>query len=310
LNLLIVIIGPTASGKTNLAVKLADRYNSEIISADSRQVYRGLDIGTGKDLHEYNLGNKSINYHLIDIISPQNKYSVFEFQNDFKQIYKDIVRNNKVPIVCGGTGFYIKSILCNYTFSSIPPNEMIRNELKNKSNDELYNMLKDCYPHRDFSNDEIQTKRRIIRLIEVFNYQNHDMRHNQKYIDKYLVIGLNYKRDLIKNRIDLRLNNRLESGLIDEVESLLNTVSYDRLFELGLEYRYVSLYLKGELSYSDMFKKLQTAIHQYSKKQMTFFRYMEKNKIKINWIGENFFKSSVKIIDNFFDEIENRKISE
>ena len=171
-------------------------------------------------------------------------------------------------------------------------------------------MLKDCYPHRDFSDDEIQTKRRIIRLIEVFNYQNHDMRHNQKYIDKYLVIGLNYKRDSIKNRIDLRLKNRLESGLIDEVESLLNTVSYDRLFELGLEYRYVSLYLKGKLSYNDMFKKLQTAIHQYSKKQMTFFRYMEKNKIRINWIGKNFFKSSVKIIDNFFDEIENRKISE
>tara|TARA_A100001011_G_C14209883_1_gene799409 strand:+ start:25 stop:951 length:927 start_codon:yes stop_codon:yes gene_type:complete len=308
LNLLIVIIGPTASGKTNLAVKLADRYDSEIISADSRQVYRGLDIGTGKDLHEYNLENKSINYHLIDIISPQNKYSVFEFQNDFKQIYKNIIRNKKVPIVCGGTGFYIKSILCNYTFSSIPPNEIIRNELKNKSNNELFNILKDYYPNRDFSYDEIQTKRRIIRLIEIYNYQNPDIVHNQEYIDNYLVIGLKHTRDSIKDRINLRLNSRLELGLIDEVESLLNTIGYDRLFELGLEYRYVSLYLKGEISFDDMLEKLQTAIHQYSKKQMTFFRYMEKNKIKINWIEKNFFQSSVEIIDNFFSEIENRKI--
>jgi len=305
---LIVIIGPTASGKTNLAVKLADRYDSEIISADSRQVYRGLDIGTGKDLHEYNLENKSINYHLIDIISPQNKYSVFEFQNDFKQIYKNIIRNKKVPIVCGGTGFYIKSILCNYTFSSIPPNEIIRNELKNKSNNELFNILKDYYPNRDFSYDEIQTKRRIIRLIEIYNYQNPDIVHNQEYIDNYLVIGLKHTRDSIKDRINLRLNSRLELGLIDEVESLLNTIGYDRLFELGLEYRYVSLYLKGEISFDDMLEKLQTAIHQYSKKQMTFFRYMEKNKIKINWIEKNFFQSSVEIIDNFFSEIENRKI--
>ncbi|OUW60147.1 MAG: tRNA (adenosine(37)-N6)-dimethylallyltransferase MiaA [bacterium TMED198] len=308
LNLLIVIIGPTASGKTNLAVKLADRYDSEIISADSRQVYRGLDIGTGKDLHEYNLENKSINYHLIDIISPQNKYSVFEFQNDFKQIYKNIIRNKKVPIVCGGTGFYIKSILCNYTFSSIPPNEIIRNELKNKSNNELFNILKDYYPNRDFSYDEIQTKRRLIRLIEIYNYQNPDIVHNQEYIDNYLVIGLKHTRDSIKDRINLRLNSRLELGLIDEVESLLNTIGYDRLFELGLEYRYVSLYLKGEISFDDMLEKLQTAIHQYSKKQMTFFRYMEKNKIKINWIEKNFFQSSVEIIDNFFSEIENRKI--
>ncbi len=305
---MIVIIGPTASGKTNLAVKLADRYDSEIISADSRQVYRGLDIGTGKDLHEYNLENKSINYHLIDIISPQNKYSVFEFQNDFKQIYKNIIRNKKVPIVCGGTGFYIKSILCNYTFSSIPPNEIIRNELKNKSNNELFNILKDYYPNRDFSYDEIQTKRRIIRLIEIYNYQNPDIVHNQEYIDNYLVIGLKHTRDSIKDRINLRLNSRLELGLIDEVESLLNTIGYDRLFELGLEYRYVSLYLKGEISFDDMLEKLQTAIHQYSKKQMTFFRYMEKNKIKINWIEKNFFQSSVEIIDNFFSEIENRKI--
>ncbi len=305
---MIVIIGPTASGKTNLAVKLADRYDSEIISADSRQVYRGLDIGTGKDLHEYNLENKSINYHLIDIISPQNKYSVFEFQNDFKQIYKNIIRNKKVPIVCGGTGFYIKSILCNYTFSSIPPNEIIRNELKNKSNNELFNILKDYYPNRDFSYDEIQTKRRLIRLIEIYNYQNPDIVHNQEYIDNYLVIGLKHTRDSIKDRINLRLNSRLELGLIDEVESLLNTIGYDRLFELGLEYRYVSLYLKGEISFDDMLEKLQTAIHQYSKKQMTFFRYMEKNKIKINWIEKNFFQSSVEIIDNFFSEIENRKI--
>ena len=204
MNLLIVIVGPTASGKTNLAVKLADRYKTEIISADSRQVYKGLDIGTGKDLHEYRLDDKIIKYHLIDVLSPKNKYSVFQFQKDFINIYNNIIKSRKIPILCGGTGFYIKSILCNYAFSSIPPNNYVRNKLQNKTIEELHEMLKQSYPDRIFLTDEVQTKRRIIRLIEIANLENSlntkDVSHSTPYIDNYVVVGLNPFRDSVKKK--------------------------------------------------------------------------------------------------------------
>jgi len=309
LNLLIVIVGPTASGKTNLAVKLADRYKTEIISADSRQVYKGLDIGTGKDLHEYRLDGKIIKYHLIDVLSPQNKYSVFQFQKDFIDTYNNLIKSRKVPILCGGTGFYIKSILCNYTFSSIPPNFDIRNKLQNKTIAELRDILKQSYLDRIFSTDEIQTKRRIIRLIEIASLDKSlntkDVNYATTHIDNYVVIGLNPLRDSVKKSIDERLMSRLDAGLIDEVESLLSIVSHERLFELGLEYRYISLYLKGEISYNKMIKQLKTAIHQFSKKQMTFFRYMEKNNIKIHWIKKNYFQSSINLVEDYLNESKN-----
>ena len=308
MNLLIVIIGPTASGKTNLAVNLAAKYKAEIISADSRQIYKGLDIGTGKDLHEYSIDKKKIEYHLIDILSPQESYSVFQFQKDFIDIYNRLTSNNITPILCGGTGFYIKSILCNYRFNSIPPNNNLRYSLKDKSIEELKNIVKISYPNEQFSYDHLQTKRRMIRLLEIeaSGLKNKKHRKKQKnYIDQYIVIGLNPPRESIKKSINLRLNERFKLGLIDEVESLLSKLTYERLYDLGLEYRYISLFLKGELTYDEMVNKLKIAIHQFSKKQMTFFRYMEKNDIQINWLQDNYFQSSCIIVDQYINENKN-----
>ena len=288
-NGVLIILGPTATGKTNLAVEIASNLNGEIISADSRQVYKGLDIGTGKDLEEYILDDKSINHHLIDIINPNENYSVYSFQRDFINSYKEIIKKNKKTILCGGTGLYIESLLLDYDLSnSPPPNPNLRLKLSKQNLSELKAYLSQVntniikYPKTD-------TKNRIIRNIEICLYGKTDsMPLKDIPLDNYMIIGINPGRELIRKNITERLHSRLEQGMILEVENLLKAgITQERLYYFGLEYRYISEYLMGNLNYEELVQNLNTAIHRFAKKQMTFFRRMEKRNIKINWIENN-----------------------
>ena len=288
-NEIIIVLGPTASGKTNLAVQIASNLNGEIISADSRQIYKGLDIGTGKDLEEYQLDNKTINYHLIDILNPKENYSVYSFQRDFINSYKKITNKNKKTILCGGTGLYIESLLLDYDLSnSPPPNTNLRSELSKKSMQELKSYLNDIN-NSVIKNPKTDTKNRIIRNIEIcLSNKKSSPALKEIPLNNYKIIGLNPGRDMIRKKITDRLIKRLEHGMILEVENLLKSgVGHDRLFYFGLEYRYISEYIIGNLTYDELVKNLNTAIHRFAKKQMTFFRRMEKRNIKINWIKNN-----------------------
>lgn len=285
----IIILGPTATGKTNLAVQLAKKYNGEIISADSRQVYKYLDIGTGKDLEEYQLNNQRINYHLIDIINPYENYSVYNFQKDFVKSYKKIINNKKKCIICGGTGLYVESLLLNYDLSaSPPPNLELRKELSQKSFDDLKKYFNKVNKNI-IKNPKIDTKNRVIRNIEICL----NKKVNSKPVDilpikNYRVIGIFPSRQAVRDNITKRLNERLENGMIEEVEFLLkNHINHDRLDYFGLEYRFISRYLNKIYTKQELFEKLNSAIHQFAKKQMTFFRRMEKRNIKIDWIQKN-----------------------
>ena len=286
---IIIILGPTATGKTNLAVQIANQVNAEIISADSRQVYKYLDIGTGKDLDEYILKDKEIKYHLIDIIDPNENYSVFNFQNDFTESYKKIIKNNKICIICGGTGLYIESLLLDYDLSSSPPPDLkLRKLLNEKSMQELKIYLNEI--NKDIiKNPKIDTKNRIIRNIEICtNGYNNNKPNDLLPIKNYKVIGIFPGREKVRQNITERLKERIKNGLIEEVEGLLkNNVNHERLNYFGLEYRFISEYLKNKYSKEELFKKLNSAIHQFAKKQMTFFRRMEKRNIKIEWIEKN-----------------------
>ena len=294
-NKLIIILGPTATGKTNLATKLAFNSNAEIISSDSRQVYKYLNIGTGKDLEEYNVNNKKINYHLIDIINIERNYSVYNFQKDFEQSYKSIIDKNKQAIVCGGTGLYIESLLLEYDLSnSPPPNFELRKELNHKSIEKLKEYFKEI--NKDIiKNPKLDTKNRIIRNIEICLNQKIKRKKNTILpIKNYTVIGINPGREQVRNKITSRLKYRLENGLVEEVENLLlKGISHERLNYFGLEYRFISKYLQKIYTKDEFFSKLNSAIHQFSKKQMTFFRRMEKRGIKINWINDN----NINLID-------------
>ena len=286
---IIIILGPTATGKTNLAVQIANQVNAEIISADSRQVYKYLNIGTGKDLDEYILKDKEIKYHLIDIIDPNENYSVFNFQNDFTESYKKIIKNNKICIICGGTGLYIESLLLDYDLSSSPPPDLkLRKLLNEKSMQELKIYLNEI--NKDIiKNPKIDTKNRIIRNIEICtNGYNNNKPNDLLPIKNYKVIGIFPGREKVRQNITERLKERIKNGLIEEVEDLLkNNVNHERLNYFGLEYRFISEYLKNKYSKEELFKKLNSAIHQFAKKQMTFFRRMEKRNIKIEWIEKN-----------------------
>ena len=288
-NELIVILGPTATGKTSLAVQIASNFNGEIISADSRQIYKGLDIGTGKDLEEYTVCDKPIKYHLIDILNPKENYSVYNFQRDFIKSYKQIIKKNKKPILCGGTGLYIESLLLDYDLSkSPPPDKELRKKLSKKSLSELkiyldkinFNIIKE--PKND-------TKNRVIRNIEIcLNYKKSSTPLIEIPIKNYKIIGIDPGREVVREKITERLKKRMDQGLILEVEKLISQgVSHERLFYFGLEYRYISEYINGNFNYFDLVKNLNTAIHRFAKKQMTFFRRMEKRNIKINWINNN-----------------------
>ena len=299
----LIILGPTASGKTALAVKVANKYNGEIISADSRQIYKGMDIGTGKDLEEYTIADKIIPYHLIDILEPKKNYSVFDFKKDFYDCYNRIIENNKLPILCGGTALYIDSILFDYNMPKSKPDKMLRKKLEIMDLEQLKNKLisikKDAYD----KNYHI-SQRRIIRTIEILTQnQSNDIDMNKQGENKFknsLVLGIKVERNTLLNRIKERLEVRLNKGMIEEVENLLSKgISHERLYSLGLEYRYISAYLSEKINYKTMQSKLNTAINQFSKRQMTFFRRMEKREININWISINDSKNIYKIVDQY-----------
>ena len=300
-NKLIIILGPTATGKTNLATKLAFNSNAEIISSDSRQVYKCLDIGTGKDLEEYNINNKKINYHLIDIIDIEKNYSVYNFQKDFEQSYKNIINKNKQAIICGGTGLYIESLLLEYDLSNSPPPDFeLRKKLDLKSIEELKEKFKKINKHI-IKNPKLDTKNRIIRNIEIcLNKKIKRKKITILPIKNYTVIGINPGREQVRKKITNRLKQRLENGLIEEVENLLlKGISHERLNYFGLEYRFISKYLQKIYTKDELFSNLNSAIHQFSKKQMTFFRRMEKRGIKINWINDNDINLIDKNLINF-----------
>ena len=300
---LLTILGPTATGKTQLAVQLAHKLNGEIISADSRQVYRGMDIGTGKDLGEYKLNGKSIPYHLIDIVDPVEEYNVAQFQKDFQKVSMDIRKLEKLPILCGGTGFYVKAVLLDFQLSKTEPNKQLRQKLENWKLEDLINELETISPGAS-ANTPVDTKRRVIRAIEVaknrrqkIGDRDNEIQNPKSKIQNPIVLGVNYPREVIRERITARLHERLNNGMIEEVELLLkNGVTHERLDRFGLEYRFISHYLQGQLSRDEMAEKLNTAIHQFAKKQMTFFRNMEKNGIKIHWIPEGDFETALGII--------------
>jgi tRNA dimethylallyltransferase len=281
---MITLLGPTASGKTHLAVRLAAALDADIISGDSRQVYRGMDIGTGKDLSEYVLDGKAVPYHLIDIVDAGYKYNVYEYQRDFLEAWQGIQQRGKKVVLCGGTGLYIESILRGYRLVPVPPNPALRAELELKSLGELTQILASYKALHNIT--DVDTVKRAVRAIEIeVYYQAHpEVDVSFPKIDG-LVFGLNLDRELRRQRITQRLKARLDEGMIDEVRGLMEKgVPAENLIYYGLEYKYLSLHILGELSYQDMFSQLEIAIHQFAKRQMTWFRGMETRGIHIHWL--------------------------
>ena len=280
---LIVITGPTASGKTTLAARLSAKLSGEVISADSRQVYRRMNIGTGKDLSEYIVNNVKVPVHLIDIVEPGYKYNVFEYQHDFLRAYRDIRSRGKFPVVCGGSGLYIDSIVSGYKLLKVPPDEQLRTELGEKSMEELIDVLKGYKKLHNIT--DIDTRKRIIRAIEIERYyKNNPVRSEMPKIET-LVVGVKTDREVRRRKITARLKQRLEEGMLEEVKGLLDSnIDAETLIYYGLEYKYITLYLTGKISYDEMFSGLETAIHQFAKRQMTWFRSMERKGIGINWV--------------------------
>lgn len=281
---LVVVLGPTATGKTRFASLLANKIGGEIISADSRQVYRRMSIGTGKDLEDYIVDNKKIPHHLIDIQEPGTKYNVFEFQKDFIKAFNKINENNAIPILCGGTGMYIEAVTKDYKLISVPVNEPLREKLKHKSLPELEEIL-GTYK-RLHNKTDTDTVKRAIRAIEIEEYyaNNPEKESSMPQINP-VYIGIHVDREIRRKRITERLNRRLNEGMVDEVKALIDDgIKPDDLIYYGLEYKYLTLYLTGQMSYEQMVKKLNISIHQFAKRQMTWFRKMEREGIKINWI--------------------------
>lgn len=286
---MITILGPTASGKTSVAAALALRTGGEIISADSRQVYRRMDIGTGKDLADYTIGDVHIPYHLIDIAEPGTKYNLFQYQQDFHTAYNDIRSRGKLPILCGGTGLYIEAVLGGYSLSPVPQNQKLRDSLEGKSLDQLTQMLvqlKQKNGSNMHNRTDVDTAQRAIRAIEIETYNlEHPTPERQMPPVDSLVIGINIDRELRREKITRRLKARLEEGMCDEIRSLIDGgVNPDDLIYYGLEYKFVTEYVVGKTSYEEMFRQLEIAIHQFAKRQMTWFRGMERRGYTIHWI--------------------------
>lgn len=286
---MITILGPTASGKTSLAAALAARIDAEIISADSRQVYRGMTIGTGKDLDDYRQGDRLIPYHLIDICEPGTKYNLFQYQQDFHLIYNNIVARGVRPILCGGTGLYIESVLKGYALSLVPQNQALRDKLADKSLAELTEMLEDL-KRRNHSvmhnRTDVDTAQRAIRAIEIESYNLEHPTDNRTLppIDS-VIIGVGINREERRRKITQRLKQRLEEGMVDEIRQLLDRgIAPENLIYYGLEYKFVTEYVIGKTSYEEMFRQLEIAIHQFAKRQMTWFRGMERRGFTIHWI--------------------------
>lgn len=286
---MITILGPTASGKTPVAAHLAAEIGGEVISADSRQVYRRMDIGTGKDLEDYVVDGQPIPYHLIDIREPGTKYNLFEYQQDFFDVYEAIRHRGTVPILCGGTGLYIEAVLKGYKLSPVPQNQELRDRLEGKSLGELTEMLvglKAQSGSNMHNKTDVDSCQRAIRAIEIetYNLEHPTPRRELPSVDS-LIIGIDIDRELRREKITRRLKSRLENGMVDEVKALLNEgIPAENLIYYGLEYKFVTEYLTGQSTYDEMFTRLEIAIHQFAKRQMTWFRGMERRGFVIHWI--------------------------
>ena len=285
---LITILGPTATGKTKLAARLANELNGEIISSDSRQVYKYMNIGTGKDLKDYIVKGQTISYHLIDIAEPTEEYNLYRFTIDFYNAYNKIKEKKKTPFLVGGTGLYVSSIIQNYKLKQADFNSLRRKELEELSEPQLRELLLNLKPNPHNITDQTE-KDRIIKAI-LIEESNSDALPKDIQSPNSLNIGIKLERDKIRKRITKRLEERLNEGMIKEVKDLLKRgVTFEKLAYFGLEYKYLGLYLEGKLSYNEMFQKLNTAIHRFAKRQMTWFRKMEREGVKINWFeGKDF----------------------
>ena len=281
---LITILGPTASGKTPFATALAAELNTEIISADSRQIYRGMDLGTGKDLADYTINDREIPYHLIDIVEPGYKYNVFEYQRYFLKAYETIKQKGCLPVLCGGTGMYLESVLKGYRLMPVPENPELRTRLADKSLETLTGILQQ-YKTLHNSTD-VDTVKRAIRAIEIEEYYaKHPIAEREFPQLNSLIIGVDIDRDLRREKISRRLRQRLDEGMVDEVKQLLaQGIKAEDLIYYGLEYKFLTLYAIGKLTYEEMFAQLETAIHQFAKRQMTWFRGMERRGFTIHWV--------------------------
>ena len=297
-NKIIVILGPTASGKTKLAVDLAKKFNGEIVSADSRQVYRGMDIGTGKDLAEY-----SVPYHLIDVASPKSQFDLAQYQKMAFRAIDDILKRGKLPILVGGSGLYLQAVVDNYKLSEAKQDAELRKKLEKLNAGELFKKLEKLSPNLavKLNQSDKNNKRRLIRYLEILEQdKNFKSRKGQKKYEA-LLIGLSYSGEILKQRIFKRLMDRLkEQNMIGEVENLrAKGLSWKRLEEFGLEYKFISLYLQGKLQYEEMVEKLNLAIFQFAKRQLTWFKRWEKQGVKINWLKD--FKKIEKLTKEFLE---------
>jgi tRNA dimethylallyltransferase len=281
---MVVVTGPTASGKTALASALALRLKGEVISADSRQVYRNMNLGTGKDYNDYMVGGEKIPYHLIDIADPGYKYNVFEYQRDFSKVLNDLRSRNRYPVVCGGSGLYIDAIVSGYKMIEVPPDPEFRASLERKPLEELTEILASY--KKLHNKTDIDTKKRAIRAIEIERYNSVGNEKQSQFPESNpLITGILYSREKRRERISERLRLRFDEGMEDEVRQLLNQgIDPETLIYYGLEYKYITLYVTGKISYDEMYRSLEIAIHQFAKRQMTWFRGMERKGIKINWI--------------------------
>jgi len=280
---MLTILGPTAGGKTSVAARMAFILDGEIISADSRQVYRGMDLGTGKDLQDYNVEGKEIPFHLIDIVDAGYKYNVFEYQQDFINAYSDVTKRNKFSVFCGGSGMYLDAVLKGYKLINVPVDNDLRMQLDLKSDEELEQTLNS---YKRVHNKSDDTRKRMIRAIEIESYYIDNPEIDQYFPEiNSLIVGVKFDRNSRRKRITQRLKQRLDEGMLDEVKRIIDGgVSPDDLIYYGLEYKYLTQHIIGELSYDEMFKKLEIAIHQFAKRQMTWFRGMEKKGFKIYWL--------------------------
>lgn len=281
---LLVILGPTACGKTAVATECAYRLGGEIISADSRQVFRGMDIGTGKDLQDYDIHGVHIPYHLIDICNPGEEYSAYRFQNDFIAAFNDIVSRGKAPMLCGGTGLYIESVVRNYQLSDAPVNPDFRKGIEHKSDEELTERLASLIKLHNHTDTE--TRDRLVRALEIAEYQRlHPEEYPHMPPMKHAIVGIRYPREQVVERIGQRLRQRLENGMVDEVRGLLESgIPEERLLRYGLEYKHLTRYITNKCSFVEMEENLFTDIRRFAKRQMTWFRRMERNGVKIHWV--------------------------
>lgn len=281
---MITILGPTASGKTTVAANVAYRMNGEVISADSRQVYRNMNIGTGKDYDDYSIEGREVSCHLLDICEAGEKYSVYRYQKDFLTVYNEIVSREKLPVMCGGTGMYIESILEGYRLISVPVNYSLRDNLEGKSMEELTNILK---TYKELHNiTDITRRETTVRAIEIAKYySDHNYEESELPEIDSLVVGIKFDRNSRRKRISDRLRTRFEDGMVEEVKSLLESgVSEETLIYYGLEYKFITWYLQEKISYDEMFSQLETSIHKFAKRQMTWFKRMERKGINIRWM--------------------------